>query len=191
MIRVTAKLICVLAGLYCLVAFADRRGWTETLWDKVWPQTLLPRRPSPAEAHAAGLERRMETVKCQVADARDSLNVSTSKRNDLARQLRERLGERDEADDLARLQIANPVAFALVRSVDAEDRRQTECRRNLADLDGQLAQLEARRIASDNGVSLTDPVEPVRPSDEMRTETGDESTESRYRRIIREAKNIN
>jgi hypothetical protein len=189
MIRATAKLICLLTGLYCLLALADRGEWTNPLWAKIWPSTLLPRRPSPAEVHAADLDCRLETVKRQIADTVDSLNAATTKLHDLVRQLRDRLGGTDDTDDLGRLQADNPVAFALVRAVDAEDRQQAERRRKLADLEGQLARLEAQQIAAANGVSLTDPVEPDRPSDELRSETGDESADSRYRRIIREAIN--
>ena len=187
MIHMTAKLICVLAGLWCLVALADRWGWTEPLWAKCWPQTILPRRPSPAEAHAADLETRLAAVRSEIAAANESLDASADKRQELVVQLRQRLGGYDAAGDAARLQTDNPVAFALVRSVDAEDCRQAETRRKLSELERQLARLEARQIATDNGVSLTDPLEPAGPVDELRAETGDESTEARYGRIVREA----
>lgn len=191
MIRVTAKLICIVAGLWCLLALADRWGWTEPLWAKCWPQTVLPRRPSPAEAHAADLETRLAVVKRQIAEATESLEASSRKRQELAGQLRQRLDKQNGTDDATRLQSDNPVAFALVRSIDAEDRRQAETGRHLAELERQLARLEARRIATDNGVSLTDPVEPSGPADQLRAETGEDSAEVRYGRIIREAANTN
>ena len=97
----------------------------------------------------------METVRLQIAEARESLDASGRKRGELIGQLRERLAGHGGSDDPARLQTDNPVAFALVRSIDAEDRRQAESRRELADLERQLARLEARRIAMVNGVSLT------------------------------------
>ena len=188
MIRVTTKLICILAGLYCLLALADGRGWTEPfVWAKVWPRTVLPRRPSPAEAHAADLANRSATVRQQIVKATESLGAFSRKRQGLVRQLRQRLDEHNGMDDPACLQADNPVAFALVRSIDAEDRRQAEARRELAELEQKFARLEARRIATDNGVSLTDPVAPSGPADQLRAETGEESAGARYRRIIREA----
>jgi uncharacterized coiled-coil protein SlyX len=190
MIPATAKLICALAGLYCLLAVADRAGRTDPMWTATWPKTLLPRRASAAEVRAADLEARIQAVNGQIAETRDSLNAGTERRHDLVKQLRDRLGQSDETVDLVRLQVDNPVGFALVRSIDAEERRQAEYRQDLAELEGQLAQLEARQIAASNGVSLTDAVEPARPSDELRTETGEESAEIRYRRIIRDAKNV-
>ena len=191
MIRATAKLICVLAGLWCLLALTDRWGWIEPLWANCWPQTVLPRRPSPAEVHAADLEARLASVRSQIAEAKGALDASADRRQELVGQLRQRLGGHDSAGDAARLQTDNPVAFALVRSIDAEDRRQAETRRKLSELERQLARLEARRIATDNGVSLTDPVEPSGPADQLRAETGEESAEDMYGRIIREAANGN
>jgi len=191
MIRATAKLICILAGVYCLLALADRWGWTEPLWAKCWPQTVLPRRPSPAESYAADLEPRLAAVRRKIAEATDSLDASGRKRRELVGQLRRRLDGRNETDDSVRLQADNPVAFALVRSIDAEDSRQAENRRSLTELERELARLEARRIAADNGVSLTDPVANSGPADQLRAETGEESAEARYGRIVREAANTN
>lgn len=188
MIRVTAKLICVLAGLYCLVALADRWGWTEPLWAKCWPQTVLPRRPSPAEVHAAELQSRMETLKREIAALREARSASAEKRRDLLVQLRDRVASNPGQTDMARLQADNPVAFALVRSIDAEDRREAEDGIKLAELEAQQSRLEARRIAANNGVSLVDTAEPTSPSDGLRTETSDSGPDDRYRRIIREAR---
>jgi len=188
MIRATAKLICVLAGLYCLLALADRWGWTEPLWAKYWPLTFMPRQPSPAEAHAAGLAGRLKTAKQEVAKQHDLIDASAEKRHDLVRQLGEKTSEAEGMNDLTRLRAENPVAFALVRSIDAEGLRLAELRRKLADLEQEVARLEARRIAASNGVSLIDPLKSMGPADELAAPADDENVEARYERIIRDAR---
>ena len=188
MIRMMAKLVCILAGLCCLLALADRRGWTDPLWATCWPQVVLPRRPSHTEEQVANLESRLETIKQETSDARDSLAVIAGKRRKLLKELRDCLGDGTDPDDMARLPSDDPVAFALLRSIDAEDRKQAEGRRELANLERERARLEARRIAASNGVSLIDP---VAPSEQLRAEAGEESAADRYRRILREARDTN
>lgn len=188
MIRAMAKLICVLAGLYCLLALADRWVWTEPLWVKYWPLTLVSRQPSPAEVHAADLAGRLETTKREVARLHDLLSASGEKQRDLIRQLDGKTSDTEGINDLTRLQAENPVAFALVRSIDAEELRLAELRRKLADMEQEVARLEARRIAASNGVSLVDPLKSMGPADELAIPADAENVEARYERIIREAK---
>lgn len=190
MIRKMAMAACVIVGVSCLIALADQGGLTDPLWAKVWPRVVLARRPSPAEVYASDLSGRVEAVRRRITEAKELLITAAQRRQDLLRQLRERLREADDAGDLGRLQEQNPVAFALIRSVDAEDRKQAESQQSLAELEAQLASLEARQIASQNGVNLAEAGEQMRPSDELRAETGNESMEVRFQRIIRDAKNV-
>jgi len=190
MIGRLAKVIWVLAGLFCLLALADRWGWTHPLWEKVLPEVVLARRPSPSEAQIGQLSERIDALKRQIADIEQARVGSTAKRRDLLARLRERIG-RDASDaETEQLMKDDPVAAALVRSVDAEDRRLVELGRDLVERRTELTRLEARLIALRNGVSQIDPAESARPSDELRTENSGETDRDRYRRIIREATEV-
>lgn len=191
MIRAIPNVIFVLAGLWCLLALADRWGWTEPLWEKGWPQTILPRRPSPVEVQAADIEARTAVLRTQIAETKKVMAASAGKRQGLIARLMQQLHDNGSAGDAACLETDNPVAFALVRAIDADDQRQAETRRMLSEMDRQLARLEARRIAVDNGLSLIDPVASSGPGEHLRAETGEESTATRYERIVREATNAN
>ena len=182
-----AKIIWVLAGLFCLLALADRWGGARPVWGKALPEVLLARRPSPSETQIGQLGKRIDALKRQIADVEQAKIDSTMKRHDLLTRLGERIGNDTPDAEVERLMKDDPVAAALVRSVDAEDCRLLELERNLVEQRGELTRLEARLIALRNGVSQVHPDESTRPSDELRTEDGGETERDRYRRIIREA----
>ena len=186
MIGKLAKVIWVLAGLFCLLSLADHWAWTRPLWEKALPEVVLTRGPSPSETQIGQLRERIDALKRQIADIEQARAGSTAKRRDLLARLRERIGSDAQDAEAERLMKDDPVAAALVRSVDAEDRRLLELEGDLTEQRAVLTRLEARVIALRNGVSQVDPAESARPSDELRTENSGETARDRYRRIIRE-----
>ena len=78
MLRSIIILICMLAGLWCLLALADAQDWTRPVWDRLMPQVLLPRRLSPTEMQMAQAESRIAEFTRDVA-------VTTRGRDEIAR----------------------------------------------------------------------------------------------------------
>ena len=187
MIGKLAKVIWVLAGLFCLLALADRWEWTQPLWEKVLPEVVLARRPSPSEIQISQLCKRMSALKRKITDIAQAKADSTTKRHDLLERLSAGISTEGPIPEVEQLMKNDPVATALVWSVDAEDRRLLELERDLTKQTAELARLEARVIALRNGVSQVDPAESVKPSDELRAENSGETDYDRYRRIICEA----
>ena len=188
MIRKAAGLVCILAGLYCLLGLADRWGWANPLWEKAWPQAILPRRPSASEIRTAELDSRVQALKQQISACRKTRAKSAGERCELVRQLREQMGDHAGPLELTCLKEDDPVSFALVRSIDAEERKDIQSQGRLEELEAELSRLEAQQIAVRSGVSLVEPITPSTPSEQLRSESGEETTESRYQRIIREAR---
>ena len=187
MIGKLTKVIWVLAGLFCLLALADRWGWTRPLWEKALPEVMLARRPSPIETQIGQLGERIDALKRQIADIEQTKAGSMANRRDLMARLRERIDNDAPDAETERLMKDDPVAAALVRSVDAEDRRLVKFGRDLTERKTDLTKLEARVIALRNGVSQVAPADSARPSDDLRTENSGETDHDRYWRIIREA----
>lgn len=187
MIRRSAKLICILAAAYCLLALMDRWRWTDPVWAKIWPQTVLPRRPSPAEARAAELESRLEVVRQQINATRSSLAEICSRRRELQGQLRDQLMLVDAIGPPPHLEAEYPVVFALVRSIDAEDSKERAANERIALLEGGAARLQAQQIAAESGIPFVNPSELAGPSDQLRALAAEGDTDSRYQRIIQEA----
>ena len=189
MIGKLGKVIWVLAGLFCLLALADHWGWTGLLWQKALPEVVLTRRPSPRETQVDQLDERIDALKRQIAYIEQTRASSMEKRDDLLTQLRDRIRSDGSEEEAEWIMKNDPVAAALVRSLDAEDQRLIELRCYLIERRKNLTKLEARLIALRNGVSQVSPAELAKPSDELRTENSGETNYDRYLRIIREVGN--
>ena len=188
MLRVLTKTTCILSGAFCVVALADSRNLTRPLWDKVLPEVVLARQPSPCETQTKEIEDRVETLAREIAALEQAASVSREKRRGLLVRLRNQVGT-DDATGLSNVEgLTNedPVASALVRAIDAEDQREQDLARQLDDARAKRAQLEARLIALRNGVSQVEPYEPARPSEQLRAEGTGETAADRHRRIVRE-----
>jgi len=189
MLRALTKTTCLVAGVFCLVALADRRNLTRPLWDKILPEVVLARQPSPCEAQTKEVEGRVETLAREIAALEKAAIVSREKRRGLLVRLRNQVGTDDATllSNVERLTREDPVASALVRAIDAEDQRERDLARQLDDARAKRAQLEARLIALRNGVSQVEPHEPMRPSEQLRAKGAGETAADRHRRIVREA----
>lgn len=188
MIRTAAKVICVLAGLFCLLAWADRRGWTRPLWARLLPEVILTRQPSASEVQIAELENRIETLKREVFSTKELRAAGSTKRRELLSQLCEQVGDPGEQRfSLESLMQGNPLVSALVRSVDALDQKDAELQRKTIDQQAELKRLEARLVSLRNGLRFVEAATDMTPPDGMETENDGSTAFERYDRIIREA----
>jgi hypothetical protein len=188
MVRKLAILICVIAGLWCLLALGDSWDWTRPAWQKLMPEVILPRRPSQSELQIAQVEARLVELRHQIASAEQIHNDLVHQRGGLVAKLREQIGPHTSCLPAEAKQLLkdSPIAVALIRSIDALDRRDAELSRELAGLRSELELTEARLIALRNGVGLIEVTEPSRPSDGLRPERVGGADE-RYQRILCEA----
>ncbi len=90
------------------------------------------------------------------------------------------------SSDIRKLLEDHVIVSALVRSIDAENRRDTELAARQAERKTELERLQGRLIALQSGTVLADADEPVRPSDGLRPEGANPASE-RYEHILREA----
>jgi hypothetical protein len=127
-------------------------------------------------------------VQQDIARIQDQIKASSENRQRLVRELGMQLGGVDNVTDSAGYQSENPVAYALIRSVDAEDLKLSELQQRLSGLEGEAARLSARQIAARNGVSLVDPTEDIGPADELASPAAAETVETRYERIVDQAR---
>ncbi len=191
MVRKGTTLICILAGAWCLVTVLDSRGWLKRLWDVGLPVVILDRKPSPTEVQSAEVEKGISEVERHI----DSILVSRKRlaagRSELLTRLQEQIAvvRSGETPNARRLVMDNPIVTALVRSIDAEDRRDAELAVKFTDLRRQLERMQARLITLRTGTSLIDVDEPRAESNFQRPNYLEDAHE-RYERILNEAMSL-
>jgi hypothetical protein len=190
MSRLAAKTVCLVAGLFCLVALADGRNLTVPMWKCLMPPVLLPRRLSASESQMSGVQARREVIRREIAETEEARQTCARRRDDLMGRLRAQIAGKDVGEmEVEQIMKADPVTAALVRSIDAEGVRGENLNRRAAEQNAEMVRLDARIIALQSGVSLTERVEPERPSDHLRPEGSQaESEAARYADILKQAK---
>ena len=183
------KLIALLAGLLCLVALADQLDLTKPLWNRLWPETILPRQPSPYERYQREIEDRRIVLRRQIANLEKGLTVSRQNRKELLCQVHNQVYPTSKFLDPNQLQREHPIAFALIRSIAASDQKLADDQNKLNRLRNDLVQLEARVIEARNELPLPE-MELIGPSAAMELQDGSESAEKTYQQIIAEANNL-
>lgn len=188
MIRTLATAMCVLSGLFCVAALADRWGLTQPLWQRTLPETVLPRRPSASDTRIRELESQMKTLRQRIETTEEARSRAKAEGEDLLRQLRQRLRDaRRVPVEPQRLMEGDAVAAALIRAIDAQDRKAAAFRAKTGELEAELDRLQARRIALRTGLSLVGTTQSPSPSEAMGAEEPREEAIIRYKRIIRDA----
>ena len=187
MLRRLAILTAVLSGFYLTASVLDRMNWLESLWAGITPRIVLERTPTPMEKHRMGLQRRIDAACGGVEDLTRSIRDGESKLADLRRQLAEQLdGQAIPANRTAEYVREHPIIAVLVRSADGQQEELRKAKLTLAFARKDLADLEARKMALDNGVSMIEPES--RPSDALEAEDSAHCTvQERYADILRQS----
>ena len=180
--------LLIVTGLYCLLAWVDRRGWAQQAWQRVLPTAVQPRRPSVSELQMAELSARMEQLRLEIDGVRKAQDELAAERKRLLAQLREKIA-RSASPAVAPDQLLrdDPVAAALLQSIDAEDQKAAGIENQLRERKFILDHLEARLIALNNGIDLLDQSDLPWESEEASSQGAGITTQDRYRRILREA----
>lgn len=189
MIARIAKLTTLIAAIFCVLALADRMDLTRPIWQKVRAEILLPRQPSPEERSRATLEGRIRQIEQQLATTEGVRKDLSQKRESLLGQLRARtrgsLGQDPAGVDTWMRQ--DPIAAALLRAIDAGDQRDEELSKEVAALRTQMAEMEGKLIALNNGISTDTYEEPIGPAEQMELQRQPaESRQQRYVRILQD-----
>jgi len=188
MVRKVAISICTVTGLWCLLALADGWNWTCPAWQRLMPEAVLPRRPSSSELLITQTDARLEELKYRIASAEQARSDLAQQRGELLAKLQEQVCPQMSylsAETEQHLK-DSPIVAALIRSIDALDRRDEELSHELGELRSELEHTEAKLIALRNGIGLIRLTEPSRPSDDLQP-AGPDGVDERYQRILCEA----
>ena len=187
MLRRLAILTTVLSGVFLAASTLDQENRLESLWAATVPPVVLERKPTPMEKHRMGLRQRIDAARGHVEDVTQNIHDGKSKVADLRRQLAEQLdGRTIPATRTAEYLREHPIVAVLVRSVDGQQERLRKVDLELAIARKNLGDLEARKMALDNGVSMIEPES--RPSDALEAEDSAHRTvQERYADILRQS----
>jgi len=158
MFRKLAILTAILSGLYSTVSVLDRMNCLESLWAGVIPPVMLERKPTSREKYHMGLQQRIDAASVGVEDLTRSVHDGESKLTDLRKQLAEQLyGQAIPANRTVEYVRDHPIVAVLLRSVDGQQETLRKAKLTLGIAVKHLAELKAREMALDNGVSMIEP----------------------------------
>ena len=185
MFRKLTILTAILSGLYSVASVLDRTNCLESMWIGIIPSVMLERKPTSREKHRMGLRQRIDAASVGIEDLTRSVHDGESKLTDLRKQLAKQLyGQAIPANRTVEYVRDHPIVAVLLRSVDGQQETLRKAKLKLVIALKNLAELKAREMALDNGVSMIDP--PSGPGDAF--EAADPSyrtVEERYADILR------
>ena len=169
MLRRLAILATILSGLYLIASVLDQMSSLESLWAGMIPPVMLERKPTSKEKHSMGLQQRIDAACVSVESITRKIHDDESKLTDLRKQLAEQLdGQAIPANRTATYVRDHPIVAVLTRSVDGQQEKLRKAKLKLVIARKNLADLKARKMALDNGVSMIEPKS--RPSDAFEAE---------------------
>ena len=190
MLRSLLKLFLMLSIVLSIVCLADRYNFTELVWEKTLPVTILPRKLSPSEVALLEIDSQKTAANKRVSEIEQQMRNVEVKRSQMLASLSKQCGMKkiNYETDVTEIMKDSLIA-ATIRSIAASDDNLSQLGKELRIQEKALRQFEARKVAIQNGVSPETLQTNVTPSERIRLneDVADYSRKKHYEEIFHEA----
>ncbi len=187
MFRMTVFVLIVLGCLLSAVAWMDHWGLLGWIHNRIWPVSVISRKPTELELHTGQLHLQIQRIDTDSKEIDQEIAALRMRRQTLTAQLRDELrGESFSEDHVPQYLDEHPVVEALVRSIDQLDGEVRSLGETLGRMNTQKELLKARVITSSNGAVLELRESPGEMIQEQ--QKGSESRLQRYAAILKRSR---
>ena len=194
MLRSILNMLFMLSAVLSIVCFADRYNFTDIVWEKTLPVTILPRKLSPSETALLGIDSQINAANIHMDEIKQKSRDEEAQRSKMLASLTEQCNMKkiNYETDVAEI-MKDPFAAATIRSIATSDDNLSELQMELSALEKAWRQFEAHKIAIQNGVSLEALRTNKTPSERIRfnEDMADYSRNKHYKKIVHEALKTN